>query len=212
MDIYYTYLIGWSEKDKWYYGVRYGKGSNPEELWKTYFTSSTHVAEWVDENGEPDIIEVRKTFEDPNKARDFEHGVLKRMGVVYDDRWLNKTDNKCFDPELMSEIGKTKTGESNNFYGRKHSKESKRKNSEAKKRYFRDKKNREKASSSTKKGMGKFREQFTDEEWAERYRKIGEKNKISNKGQTPWSKGKKLSDEHKKKIGDSVRKTKGKKK
>lgn len=31
----YTYLIGWSSHNKFYYGVRYAKGSNPNELWKS---------------------------------------------------------------------------------------------------------------------------------------------------------------------------------
>lgn len=32
----YTYLIGWSKHNKFYYGVRYAKNSNPKELWITY--------------------------------------------------------------------------------------------------------------------------------------------------------------------------------
>jgi hypothetical protein len=40
MSIYqpYTYLIGWSEHDLWYYGCEYGrwrKTANPENLWIT---------------------------------------------------------------------------------------------------------------------------------------------------------------------------------
>jgi len=45
---------------------------------------------------EPDVIQIRRTFEDPNKARDWEHTVLKRMKVVKDPKWINQTDNKCF--------------------------------------------------------------------------------------------------------------------
>ena len=39
----YTYLIGWSNLGKWYYGVQYGKGVHPDNLWVTYFTSSSVV-------------------------------------------------------------------------------------------------------------------------------------------------------------------------
>lgn len=42
----YTYLIGWSEYDIWYYGVRYAKGCNPADLWVKYFTSSKFVREF----------------------------------------------------------------------------------------------------------------------------------------------------------------------
>ena len=36
----YTYLIGWPDHNKWYYGVRYAKGSDPADLWNPYTTSS----------------------------------------------------------------------------------------------------------------------------------------------------------------------------
>ena len=56
----YTYLIGWKSLDKWYYGVRYGKGVHPSDLWVVYFTSSRHVKKFRDDHGEPDVIEIRK--------------------------------------------------------------------------------------------------------------------------------------------------------
>ena len=73
MPIFYTYLIGWSHCNKWYYGVKYSKNSNPDELWKTYFTSSEYVTEFRELNGEPDVILIRKQFDDPQKARLWEH-------------------------------------------------------------------------------------------------------------------------------------------
>lgn len=66
MTVYYTYLIGWTEHNKWYYGVRFAKNCHPNELWKTYFTSSKHVISFRNTFGEPDIINVRKTFKDVN--------------------------------------------------------------------------------------------------------------------------------------------------
>lgn len=49
MSIYipFTYLIGWSKYDKWYYGVRFAKGCNPDDLWNTYFTSSGILHEFL---------------------------------------------------------------------------------------------------------------------------------------------------------------------
>lgn len=89
----YTYLIGWTNHDRWYYGVRYARGCSPSELWKTYFTSSRYVKEFREQYGEPDIIKVRKVFKDKDSAILWENRVLKRLNVIYNDRWLNRTNN-----------------------------------------------------------------------------------------------------------------------
>ena len=31
----YTYLIGWKDQEKYYYGVRFAKGCEPKDLWVT---------------------------------------------------------------------------------------------------------------------------------------------------------------------------------
>jgi len=36
----YTYLIGWSNLNTWYYGRRTSKNCHPSDLWQKYFTSS----------------------------------------------------------------------------------------------------------------------------------------------------------------------------
>lgn len=92
MSIPYTYLIGWSKFDKWYYGVRYARDCTPNDLWKKYFTSSDVVQKFREQYGEPDIIEVRKTFHDADSARLWEENILKRLKVKSSDRWLNKND------------------------------------------------------------------------------------------------------------------------
>lgn len=89
----YTYLIGWSGLDRWYYGVRHSEKADPTELWKTYFTSSNVVKQFCEENGEPDVVIVRKVFADADKARTWEHRVLQRLNVRGSDRWLNQCDN-----------------------------------------------------------------------------------------------------------------------
>lgn len=86
----YTYLIGWSAQNKWYYGVRYANRCHPSDLWKSYFTSSKHVKEFRKNYGEPDVIEIRKNFLDKKTACIWEEKVLKRMKVLHDDRWLNR--------------------------------------------------------------------------------------------------------------------------
>jgi hypothetical protein len=89
----YTYLIGWTKHNKFYYGVRFAKKCNPTELWKTYFTSSKHVSDFASIYGDPDIIQVRKTFKHPKAARSWEHKVLRRIKAVSKINFLNKTDN-----------------------------------------------------------------------------------------------------------------------
>ena len=91
--MFYTYLIGWSGLRKYYYGVRYSKTADPKDLWVSYFTSSKAVNNFRKAHGEPDIIQIRKTFSDKDDARLWEHKVLRRMKVVKNDFWLNKTDN-----------------------------------------------------------------------------------------------------------------------
>lgn len=85
----YTYLIGWSRHNLWYYGVRWAKGCDPADLWVTYFTSSNRVAAKRAELGEPDVVEVRKVFDTGQKARVWEEQVIKRMNCVRAPNWLN---------------------------------------------------------------------------------------------------------------------------
>lgn len=94
----YTYLIGWSKINKWYYGVRYAKGCNPSDFWNPYKTSSKYVKNYISEYGEPDILMIRKTFNSIKSARNWEHKVLRRMKVIYREDFINKTDNKSIDP------------------------------------------------------------------------------------------------------------------
>ena len=91
----YTYLIGWSKLNKWYYGVRFAKKSHTGELWRTYFTSSKYVKEFRLKHGEPDIIQIRKTFDNKNKAILWESCVLRRMDVIHKSDWLNRTNNQA---------------------------------------------------------------------------------------------------------------------
>ena len=97
----YTYLIGWSKFNIYYYGLRFGKNCRPSDLWNPYKTSSKHVKNFIKDNGEPDIIQIRKTFNNIKFAQKWEHIVLKRMKVIFRKDFLNKTDNKSIDMELI---------------------------------------------------------------------------------------------------------------
>lgn len=125
MSIYipYTYLIGWSSLNKWYYGVRFAKSCSPSDLWVTYFTSSKIVKQYRKEYGEPDVIQVRQTFTCADAARRWETRVLQRLNVIESTVWLNKTDNIAI---------ASQRGPDHPFYGRKHTEEARKKMSERK--------------------------------------------------------------------------------
>ena len=89
MSTPYTYLIGWSELDLWYYGGKFGKGADPALFWVNYFTSSKYVKNIRDEFGEPDVREIRKTFESKESAAEWERKVIRRLGAVKSNRWIN---------------------------------------------------------------------------------------------------------------------------
>lgn len=89
----YTYLIGWTRHNKWYYGVRFAKECKPEDLWVKYFTSSKKVKEFRKTHGEPDVVEVRRTFKETSAARLWESRVIRKINAVFDKKWMNMTDN-----------------------------------------------------------------------------------------------------------------------
>lgn len=108
MPIYqpYTYLIGWSAYNKYYYGVRYSKKSNPSDLWVKYFTSSSYVKEFRKKYGEPDIIQVRKTFDNETSARLWEMKVLQKMDVLNREDFLNEAISLAMSTKAASKAGK----------------------------------------------------------------------------------------------------------
>lgn len=87
----YTYLIGWSHLDMWYYGVRYSKDCHPSDLWRKYKTSSKEVKRFYQDHGPPDIVKVRRIFDDVSKARKWESKVLWKIGPKNKFRLLNKS-------------------------------------------------------------------------------------------------------------------------
>ena len=90
--ISYTYLIGWSTSNKWYYGAQYGKCAHPSNLWTTYFTSSKVVAEYRAKHGEPDIVLIHKQFRQGEAARVYERHVLVAVDARNNVLLLNQTN------------------------------------------------------------------------------------------------------------------------
>lgn len=126
----YTYLIRWPQLNISYYGVRYAQDCNPSDLWNPYKTSSHHVKEFIKENGEPTVIQVRKVFANAVLAQEWEHRVLKRMKVVGNGQWLNRNDRmappinpfgnlKMKEPELRKKASDNNKGSGNPMFGKK---------------------------------------------------------------------------------------------
>ena len=153
MSIYqpYTYYVSWSSLDRHYYGARYAQNCNPDDFWISYFTSSKLVKKYREEFGEPDVIEVRRVFDDARSAKRWEAKVLKKLNVLKSDRWLNaniggdqfiiqkhseetkkkmRENNATKRPEIKKMISERQTGSGNSFYGKHHSEEAKRIKSE----------------------------------------------------------------------------------
>lgn len=190
MSIYrpYVYLIGWSKLNVWYYGARYAKNANPDDLWVTYFTSSRKVKDFRKLHGEPDITEVRRTFSTAESTRLWEFNVIRRMNCVKDQRFLNAGNaGQSFynagpmSDEARSKMSRARTGKT----GYKHTEEAKRKISQSQlgcKRYKHTLEARSKMSAALK----------------------GKKHTPEQKSKMSEAKiGKKLSTEHKAAIKSS---------
>lgn len=205
----YTYLIGWKSLDTWYYGVRYARGCHPNDFWVSYFTSSKYVKDMISIHGNPDIIEIRKTFDTPKKAKLWEEKVLRRMKVTMISKWLNKSisgGSYVMDDEVRIKIGKAskKMWENENHKqhisqlatGRNVSAETKAKLSAAAKRRYENPEERMKTSlrhtiamadpvtkmKISKANLGKKRSPEAKQKMRE-----------AKLGKTPWNKGMKTS-------------------
>lgn len=70
-------------------GVRYARGCHPSDFWVKYFTSSSKIKTLRNNIGDPDIIEIRRTFQTKEEALSWEERVLRRCKVLKDEKWLN---------------------------------------------------------------------------------------------------------------------------
>jgi len=87
----YTYLLK-SPDGRLYYGLRYAKNCHPDEFWVTYFTSSKKVLELIEEYGKESFtFEIRKTFDDVEKAIKWESDVLYKLRVDLREDYINQS-------------------------------------------------------------------------------------------------------------------------
>ena len=85
----YTYRIKCLITQEYYYGVRFAKGCNPNDLWKFYFTHSKKIKQLREKYGDNCWkIEIRKIFKTATTAIKWENRVNKF--TVHWNNYLNE--------------------------------------------------------------------------------------------------------------------------
>ena len=194
----YTYFIGWSKLDRYYYGCRWANKVPPEkDLWVHYFTSSDVVRSFREEHGEPDIVKVQRTFTTGKEARTHETKVLQLFNVVKDDRWLNRHDRPG--PPTM-------VGPVNPMYRRRFSDDHRQKLSKSVKKFYENN-----PDARAGKNHHLYGKQLSDDH----KRKLSIASKMFRKnnphmfvGENNHRYGKHLSDETKRKISERNKQSK----
>jgi len=108
----YTYLVGWTKLNLWYYGVRYKQGCSTNDFFTVYFTSSKLIHALMLTHGLPDVREIRRTFDNVKKALVWEQTVLRRLKVLRDEKWLNQNVSGAinFTPAMRQIMSERKKG------------------------------------------------------------------------------------------------------
>lgn len=183
----YAYLIGWTKLDKYYYGIEFGhmtKTANPANLWSTYFTSSNVVSDFRKEHGEPDLIQVRKTFTNQLEAMQWETKFLNKVDAKNNPKFLNchNSDGLSFRSPEVSESARAKMSAAR--LGVPHSEEQKANMSKARLDYY-----------DTEEGLA----------WKEYLSERMKTNNPSKKGRETWNKGVPHTEEAKEKMSVSIK-------
>jgi hypothetical protein len=106
----YTYLLKCLVDNTYYYGVKYEKGCHPDDFFIKYETSSKEVKEKIKKYGKNAFsFEIRKTFDDSEKARLWENKVLRRLKVIERNDFMNKTNNISIKPMYGSNNAMTRS-------------------------------------------------------------------------------------------------------
>jgi hypothetical protein len=187
-------LIGWKDQQKYYYGVRYAKNCFPGDFWIKYFTSSPAVTAMRFEHGDPDIIQIRKTFSTREQARQWETRVLTRMKVVVREDFLNKNDAPAppINDRIMTAETKEKIGSANR--GKPKSESHKQKIREARARQV----NTRKGIPTSEETKQKLREANLGKTYSEDVN-----SKKGQKKELHWTYGKPRAEETKQKLREA---------
>lgn len=118
--MYFTYMLAWPKLNKFYYGVRYSDKATTSSIGTTYFSSSKYVKRFIEEFGNPTHIEIRRIFDSKLKAKRWEEKVIRRLGMIASDIWLNMGNNNSFrdiimNDEIRASISKAQKGKRTGF-------------------------------------------------------------------------------------------------
>jgi hypothetical protein len=86
MTIPYTYLVHCIPTGEVYYGARWAEGCSPNDLQRIGLFGKTKFE-----------VEIRRTFLTGVAARQWEDKVLRRMQVINNPLWLNKSYGLVYD-------------------------------------------------------------------------------------------------------------------
>jgi hypothetical protein len=96
----YYYVIRHKPSGKLYAGSQYGKNSDPNNLWETYFTSSKLVKELIEKDG-VDSFEIEYVDCRPD-AREYEQKYLMAMYEKYGrEEFLERFLNRNLSPGIL---------------------------------------------------------------------------------------------------------------
>jgi hypothetical protein len=109
----FAYHLYHTPTEQHYYGVRYKKGCYPEELWTSYFSSSSVVHSLIERYGKDSFIPtIRKVFSTASDAVVWESRFLARVDAQHNQKWLNRHNgsNNFMGPHFHNEKTKAKIG------------------------------------------------------------------------------------------------------
>ena len=103
---YYVYEITCKETNKWYVGCSTRKNAHPDQLGKSYFTSSKTLMSLFKTN--PENFEIKIIFESPIKhfVYEMETKILQQRNAKVDpNSWNCHNNDQLIDPVKAGKIG-----------------------------------------------------------------------------------------------------------
>lgn len=112
--IFFVYELICVETGKWYIGCSLKKNSHPDQLGKTYFTSSKKVSELYKTNPDKFTVKILFQSDDKNKVYEFETKTLFFRDAKNDLlSWNCHNNDRLANPSKINQLGGLIGGKSN---------------------------------------------------------------------------------------------------
>lgn len=119
----YTYYLYHAPTGLKYYGAKWGQGANPNNFWKTYFTSSPTIKKMIELYGVDSFTtEIRKVFSEGSeqekieKCVRWENKIIKK--VIGNPQWINRFySDGVYRHDLQKDVGKKRIDQERLIYG-----------------------------------------------------------------------------------------------